>query len=448
MQSANLGNAFAKLGSPEFQRLVPHMPFAIRRPIVTWPNPYPASSCRQQGLDVIVLERAVQILPVGAGIVVPPNAGRAMEQICLLQKLRSQSIVVETQDFRRYDDGSLISRRHVGSQQEIETYGGEWLVVHRADYHRVLHDAATAAGVEVRLGASVKDIDLVNTTVTLDGGETLIADVIIGADGLWSTTRDKILGHPSPPFETGDLAYRATFPASQLRALGDPDLNALLDSRGTNAWWGPDKHCVLYPVRGGSVYNLVLLRPDDLPARTDKALGDLHEMAETFKGWDSSCIPHVLKWKLCHHEELETWCQNNTAIIGDACHPTLPYQAQGAAMAVEDGVVVAYLIGQLVHDFSPAMARAKVPSILKLYERMRKPRTTLNVQGAVANRKMNHLHDGAEQQQRDKDLNGADYLSSNPWKCADGPYQKQLLAFDTMRVCREEYDAWKRAQDA
>lgn len=106
-----------------------------------------AIACREQGLDVIVLERASEILPVGsshsvfstvlklirrkvgAGVVVPPNGGRAMKYLDLHDKLRSRSIVVETLDMRRYDDGALLTRRRVGSQEEIERYGGEWWCV-------------------------------------------------------------------------------------------------------------------------------------------------------------------------------------------------------------------------------------------------------------------------------------------------------------------------------
>lgn len=104
--------------------------------------------------------------------------------------------------------------------------------------------------------------------------------------GLWSTTREKILGRPCRPTETGDLAYRATFEGSQLRQLQDPVLNALLDAKATHSWWGPDKHCVLYPVRGGTSYNLVLLRPDNLPPGVSKSTGDLQEMRDIFEDWD------------------------------------------------------------------------------------------------------------------------------------------------------------------
>lgn len=142
----------------------------------------------------------------------------------------------------------------------------------------------------------------------------------------------------------------------------------------------------------------------------------------------------------------DLFIQNNTAILGDACHPTLPYQAQGAAMAVEDGVIISHLLGRLVRDFQPEIARTKVPSVLKLYERLRKPRTTLNVQGAVSNRKMYHLHDGPGQQQRDLDIKDADFVSPNPWKFVDGPYQKELLGFDALKETEATYGEWKQKE--
>lgn len=133
--------------------------------------------------------------------------------------------------------------------------------------------------------------------------------------GLWSTARDRILGHPSPPRETGDLAYRATLKTSDLLALNDDRITERCEQLHCTVWMGPNKHCVFYPVKGGSEYNLVLIRPDNLPPGTNKVQGEIGEMRETFKGWDSSLtkiisrIPSVLKWKICTHDELDTWCK-------------------------------------------------------------------------------------------------------------------------------------------
>jgi salicylate hydroxylase len=137
--------------------------------------------------------------------------------------------------------------------------------------------------------------------------------------------------------------------------------------------------------------------------------------------------------------------QSRVVIIGDACHPTLPYQAQGAAMAVEDGVVLGNLLGRLAEDFSQETAQAKVPTILELFEILRKKRTTLNVKGALANRHLFHMQDGEEQRQRDHDLRNYDGVSMSPWQWVDPAYQGQLLGFDVVEDSNTKYEGWKKS---
>lgn len=100
-------------------------------------------------------------------------------------------------------------------------------------------------------------------------------------------TRASVLGTPADPTETGDLAYRGTFSRKQLLDLRDPGIEALCNRKAVTLWLGPSKHVVFYPVRGGQEFNLVLLRPDDLPTGTRAVPGDIEEMRATFKGWDS-----------------------------------------------------------------------------------------------------------------------------------------------------------------
>ncbi|OAL27289.1 hypothetical protein AYO22_03564 [Fonsecaea multimorphosa] len=336
--------------------------------------------------------------------------------------------------------------------------GAPWMVIHRQDYHAILLEEAKRLGAEVKLNTNVTGLEFDRTEVTLLDGEVIKGDVIIGADGLWSSTRDAILGHPSPPVETGDLAYRATFSRQQLLELNDPRVEDLCSKKTVTLWMGPDKHCVFYPVRGGAEFNLVLLRPDNLPTGVRTVKGDLDEMRMTFEGWDEilvkliSCISSVLKWKLCHHQELEKWTQGHVALLGDACHPTLPYQAQGAAMAVEDGAVLGFLLGQVAHK--PAStdtasgSEDHISAVLKLYETLRKSRTTVNVLGAVTNRKYFHLHDGPEQEERDAALAKLDwYRSQTKWKWIDSGYQEDLLSFDALKDAKEAFGKWWAEQD-
>ncbi|KAH0830981.1 3-hydroxybenzoate 6-hydroxylase 1 [Fonsecaea pedrosoi] len=401
-------------------------------------------SCRHQGLSVLVLEKAPAITAVGAGIQVPPNAAKILRSYGLLPLFEKPAIQLEWHNMRRYRDAQLLASRPVG-EHFIKQMGAPWMVIHRQDYHAILLEEAKKLGTEIRLDANVTGLDFDRTEATLATGEVIKGDVIIGADGLWSSTRDAILGHPSPPVETGDLAYRATFSRQQLLELKDPRVEDLCSKKAVTLWMGPDRHCVFYPVRGGAEFNLVLLRPDNLPTGIRTVKGDLDEMRMTFEGWDEillkliSCISSVLKWKLCHHQELEKWTRGHIALLGDACHPTLPYQAQGAAMAVEDGAVLGFLLGQVAAPGS----EDHISAVLKLYEKLRKSRTTINVLGAVTNRKYFHLHDGPEQEERDATLASIDwYHCQTEWKWIDSRYQEDLLGFDALKDAQDAFGEW------
>ena len=349
-------------------------------------------------------------------------------------------------------------------------------VIHRADYHEVLLNEAVRRGVNLRLDSKVSAVDLKEPSVTLSDGDKISADVIIGADGglrqtwplgqavdadstkgLWSSTRDQLLGDSAAPQETGDLAYRATIPREQAEALNDSSLTTLLEDRALNVWVAPQKHVVLYPIRNMTEYNMVLLRPDDLPTGTSTADGDVQEMRDMFKDWDPrlnamiSCIDKVLKWKLLHMTELKSWVEGNVALLGDACHPSLPYQAQGAAMAVEDGAAIGLLLGQFFRSSlaSTRDRKAKIHDVLMLYESMRKSRTTTNVQGAVQNKEFYQMEGALERQKRNETVRHVDWFdpnSKNEWNWASMQYQRDLMGFDTIGDASRIFQEWMESQ--
>ncbi|KAF7125594.1 hypothetical protein CNMCM5793_001833 [Aspergillus hiratsukae] len=356
-----------------------------------------------------------------------------MQELDLLPQIEEKGMKLESMDLRRYKDGTIITSMPCG-ETVVKEYGAPWIVIHRADYHQILLDKARGLGVEIRLGALVEKV-LVDETAVIVGNETISGDVIIGADGLWSKVREIVLDEPHPPEETGDLAYRATFWRAQLLALNDPEVKALCEKRGVAAWLGPNKHAVFYPVRGGQEYNLVLLQPDDLPPGVRTTQGDVDEMRQSSTDTDRlgkmlSCIPTVLKWKLCHLPELLRWTKGSVTLLGDACHPTLPYQAQGAAMAVEDGAVLAIL---LHHVASSQDYRSKIPQALKLYEDIRKSRTARNVQGAIRNRAGFHLADGILQRLRDLVLRWSGLTRETDWIGLMSSRQRAALGFDVLQ---------------
>ncbi|GFG12539.1 putative salicylate hydroxylase [Aspergillus udagawae] len=393
-----------------------------------------------------MLEQSAEILPVGAGIQIPPNGARIMRELGVLPQIEEKGMKLEFTDLRRYKDGRIITSMPCGDFV-VKEYGAPWIVIHRADYHQILLDKARDLGVEIRLGALVEKV-LVDESAVVVGKETITGDVIVGADGLWSHVREVVLDEPHPPEETGDLAYRATFSQAQLLALNDPEVNALCAKQGVTAWLGPNKHAVFYPVRGGQEYNLVLLQPDDLPPGVRTTQGDVDEMQYGYKEWDPtlgkmiSCIPTVLKWKLCHLPELPRWTKGSVTLLGDACHPTLPYQAQGAAMAAEDGAV----LGMLLHHISSTEDyKSKISQALKLYEEIRKSRTARNVQGAIRNRGGFHLADGILQRLRDLVLRWSGLTRETDWIGLMSSRQRAVLGFNVLQEVEQrmpELSAW------
>ncbi|KAH8819142.1 putative salicylate hydroxylase, partial [Xylogone sp. PMI_703] len=374
-----------------------------------------ALACRQGNLllAVTILERAPDMLPVGAGIQLPPNATRIISHLGLLEKMKeSGAITMEQYTLRRYSDGRVVVEKPLGDRMR-EIYGAEWLVIHRAEYQNLLLEEALNAGACLLKNAEVVGVGSEsNAGVTAEAALRKAADIIIGADG--SKPLSNILIQPSPPSETGDLAYRGTFSREQLMSFQDERILELVEASKIQVWMGPNQHVVFYPVRNKTEYNLVLIKV-------------LEEMTDNFKGWDPayvciakvnssstklnrltrmiSCLKTALKWKLCHYKELDRWTKNTIALLGDASHPTLPYQAQGAAMAVEDGAVIGLLLAKLLNRRLLALdlseRNSQMASLLKLYESLRKERTETNVLGAVQSQEFYHLSDGEIQIERD-----------------------------------------------
>ena len=294
--------------------------------------------------------------------------------------------------------------------------------------------------------------------VRLKDGRKFIADVIVGADGLWSVCRDNVLEKSAPPQETGQLAFRGTFSREQLASFRDPRVDELMEASNIQVWLGPDQHAVFYPLRNHTEYNLVLLCQDDLPNDVRTAHGSLEEMRRQFEGWDPtirkliSCLKTALKWKLLHFKELDKWTRGVVALLGDATHPTLPYQGQGAAMAVEDGAVIGLLLNLLQQrgvSPDPKLRCHEISGVLKLYEDMRKKRTEVNVAGAELTKEFYHLLDGEGQRARDAELaelNQSDWTGPSKWNWADAEYQKSLLGFDVLADAESRFEQWWSAK--
>ncbi|KAL8835345.1 MAG: hypothetical protein Q9176_006997 [Flavoplaca citrina] len=375
------------------------------------------------GHQITILEQAGALGEVGAGIQIPPNASRILKKWGLLDSIRAVSVQPSDFILRSYHDGTVLSKQNLVPYAE-ERYGAPYLHIHRADYHRILVAEAECLGVKIWLHSKISHIDFDEPSVQVVGQPgKFYADIIIGADGLKSTCREAMQG--PPPHLTGDLAYRIVVKASDMKA--HPGLRDLAEKPAINYWLGPSAHVVCYLLRSGDLYNVVLLCPDD--QRTDTAQADLQEMRAIFKEWDPKLrillglVQESSRWRLQDSEEMGTWVRGKFALLGDACHASLPYLAQGAALAIEDGAV----LGQLL-----SIDGLNISTTLSTYESIRKARTTRIVKGSAALRDVLHLPDGREQRERDKDFSSEPF-EGYPNRWADPVFQPWLFDYDVQK---------------
>ncbi|KAI9712613.1 MAG: hypothetical protein M1812_006793 [Candelaria pacifica] len=393
------------------------------------------------GHKVSILEQAQELGEIGAGIQIPPNSSRILKRWGLLDDIEKLSVRPRDFVLRSYHDGTILSKQNMVPFAE-ETYGVPYLHIHRADFHKRLVAEAKRLGVTLQLGASVNKIDFEKPSVHLKNGNEFHADLILGADGLKSICREQLLGHPDPPHFTGDLAYRIIVKAEDMKKHAD--LIELTERPVINYWMGPDAHAVCYLLQGGGLYNIVLLCPDNLPEMVNTAKADLQEMLQTFEKWDPrlktllGIVQETSKWRLQNSQEMQSWSHpaGKFALLGDACHATLPYLAQGAAQAVEDGAVLGSL-------FSKIESKTQLRDILTIYENLRKGRTTRVVEGSTALRRIFHMHDGEQQRERDRQLTQEAPFEGYPNRWADPVFQKWLFAYDADKEVEVAWEKYK-----
>ncbi|KAJ5937279.1 Monooxygenase FAD-binding [Penicillium verhagenii] len=373
-----------------------------------------------RGHRVVVLEGAPKLMEVGAGIQVSPNMLRLFDRWGVSDLIHAQDVALEHIHVRRWEDGSLL-----GTMPVNKTFGQQ-VVIHRADLHNALIDKALELkNVELRVDSIVTSVEFSPASVTLANGTVVRGDVVIGADGIKSTIRGHLLDDSSiKAIPTGDAAYRIMLPRSVMEA--DPELKQLIDEPQATRWLGPSRHIIAYPVRNHELYNVVLLHPDRQEVEESwTTKGSKQAMVDNYRGWDQTVRKlidlvdddEVLEWKLCLHSPLKTWIRESVALIGDACHPMLPYVAQGAAQAVEDAAALGVLLSNITsrHEIPRALQVLKIASLcISLTDLIKSPATSNSRAAATG---------------------------SNPDKWSDRETQKFLWGWDAEQA---SLDAWKK----
>ncbi len=339
-----------------------------------------AIALAQRGFAVNVFEQAQVLEEVGAGIQLSPNAMKVLDALGVGDRLVEAASLPEALEMRLGVSGRRIFSIPMG-ERALDRYGARYAHLHRADLISVLRAAAFDAGARLTLGARVIEAldEGGQVRIGLSNGGVERFDLLVGADGLHSKVREKVIAHDSARF-TGCVAWRMVVPAEGLGGLFDP-------AKAT-VWVGPGKHAVTYPLRGGKQVNFVgVTEADDHRTESWSEAGDVAQVAKDFEGWAEPVVRTIAagaschRWALFDRAPLAHWSRGRVTLLGDACHPMPPFQAQGAAMAIEDAWALADCLDARRGDHVGALGA---------YETRRKGRTRKVMRSARANRGIFH----------------------------------------------------------
>ncbi len=379
-----------------------------------------AAALLQRGHRVRVFEQAAVLGEVGAGIQMSANAMKVLDHLGLRPVLEPSAVRPQAFEFRRFDSGDLLHRLPLGAAHE-QRHGAPYLQIHRADLHAALQRAVQAlAPGAITLNARATAVEQRvqpgdGVSVHFDGLPAVSAELVVGADGIKSAVRHHVLGEDRPVF-TGQVAWRCLVPTERI----PPALRTAIVS---TVWCGPQNHAVTYYLRGGALLNFVgcVERPSEDESWT--ARRPWAELDADYAGWHPmvrAVIEHVdrdqcFRWALNNRQPSLQWSRGSVTLIGDAVHATLPYMAQGAAMAIEDAAVLARAL-----DLPGPLAER-----LQRFERHRAPRTARVVRESTEMGALYHIGDAAGMRQAFHDRDIA--RSRNEWLY---PYDPLSAAID------------------
>ncbi|MCF4098738.1 FAD-dependent monooxygenase [Maritalea mediterranea] len=336
------------------------------------------------GFRVVVAEKQTVPSEYGAGLQISPNARRVLNMLGLDENFAANSFAPEAIDIYPHNAEKPINSVQLGAFASQRYNGIPYAVAHRADLLNCLYRAAKKfANIDMHFG--VEDID---TTPAANGVSIILKDqrgtpypvtarALIGADGVRSPTRINHVNGQAPKF-TGYIAWRTLMPLTHL--------DAHLSTIHTSLFWGPDYHVVVYPLPHQQRANVALFtrhsrknvsREDEIALDPNRISIKKNNILSAFL---DSFYDQFTLWPL-FGVNCETWYKGNIALIGDAAHAMLPFQAQGAAMGMEDAGLLAVL---LAGEANNAKAFAQ-------YQKLRKPRVDKVQQQSAKNGKIFHM---------------------------------------------------------
>jgi len=405
---------------------------------------------------ISVYETASNLGFVGAGIQLAPNMARILDRLGVWRDIEREAVDIKTTSIRQGSTDAELG--NVNLEYIRSTYDYPHMVGHRSSLAGSMYEGCQKEkAIKFVFATSCLGVKSYGprpsfTASPRKGGEPyqVECDVLLAADGVKSVIRDEMLKLKKVDakiIDTGQAAYRIMLRREEMQH--DPELLELLDSEAVTRWIGEKRHIIAYAVSNKQIYNLSTVQPDAnfaaAPSATYTTKGSKPQMMQVFGDFCPKVqrmldlVPdgEVCEWKLRVHEPLPFWVLEQTALIGDASHPTLPHLAQGAAQAIEDGAVIATVLAKIPEATPEAINKA-----LRIYEKVRRDRAYTLVELAAASGRAMHLGDGAAKEERDRQFaalkNGGKGPVPDKW--ADADVQKIIYGTDIMKVADDEFD--------
>lgn len=405
--------------------------------------------------NIEVFEFAKDLGFVGAGIQLAPNMARILDRLGVWADIEREAVVLEDTSIRQGSSDEELANVNLGYVHS--TYGYPHMVGHRSSLAGSIYAGCQREpAIKFHFSTSASEVSNFAPKPTFvatpkDGEPYKVeCDIVLGADGVKSKTRVELLKTIQATAEvedSGQACYRIMLTREEMQH--DPELLQLIDIDRATRWIGEKRHIIAYPVSNKSIYNISTAQPDTnfaaAPSATYTTKGSKSEMLKVYSDFCPmiqrmlNLVPEgeVCEWKLRVHQPLPTWVHGSVALIGDACHPTLPHLAQGAAQAIEDAAVLGVVLARLP-DTSPE----SINKALRVYEGIRKERAETLVALAASSGRAMHLGEGAAKEERDKQF--AKFREGGgkgevPDKWADANVQAQIYGHDCMKIAEETF---------
>ncbi|TKA55658.1 hypothetical protein B0A49_11148 [Cryomyces minteri] len=401
-----------------------------------------------------VYESASNLGFVGAGIQLAPNMARILDRLGCWADVEKEAVDLKETSIRQGSTDSELG--HVDLLYIRKTYGCPHMVGHRSSLAGALYEACRREkAISFFFSTSAAGVNTFSPRPSFTArprkGEPCVieADVLVAADGVKSNVRAQMLqelGVDAEVSDSGQAAYRIMLRREEMEH--DPELLHLIDSERVIRWIGEKRHIIAYPVSSKNIYNISTAQPDTnfaaAPSATYTTKASKSDMLATFSDYCPmiqcmlNLVPEgeVCEWKLRVHNPLPTWVHGAVALLGDACHPTLPHLAQGAAQAIEDAAVLGVVLSRM-----PDRSPDTINKSLRVYELLRKERAEKLVDLVAASGRALHLGEGAAKAERDRQFAALkEKKGAVPDKWADADVQKMIYGHDCMQVAQDSFD--------